>query len=188
MKRSVFIAGTLLATTLPLAAGEVALTAGPGSTLTTEKCLLCHDGEHIARSRLTRAEWDDSLAIMVRRGMPRLTPDERDVVLNYLVGYYGPEPAPAAGPDTLAGAGDDPLRTLLAAGACLGCHQVDGPAVGPSFRDVARRYAGRSDATAVIALQIREGGTGRWGDVPMPGNTTLPDDDVRAIVAWVLEQ
>jgi sulfite dehydrogenase len=178
----------VLAAAVPVAAQEVALTSGPGSTLTTEKCLLCHDGEHIARVRLTRAEWEDSLAIMVRRGMPPLLPDERRVLLDYLVGYYGPEAAPAAGPDTLAGGGDDPVRPLLTAGACLGCHQVDQPGVGPSFREVARRYAGTADAPAMIATQIRRGGTGRWGDVPMPGNTTLADDDVRAIAAWVLQQ
>lgn len=56
MKRSAIIAAASFVT-LPAGAGEVVLTSGPGSTLTTEKCLLCHDGEHIARLRLTRAEW-----------------------------------------------------------------------------------------------------------------------------------
>jgi len=178
----------LLATVLPVAAQEVALTPGPGSTLTTEKCLLCHDGEHIARAKLTRAEWEDSLASMLRRGMPRLAPDEGRVILDYLVSYYGPDAAPPAGPDTLAGGNGDPVQALLAAGACLGCHQVDQPGVGPPFRAIARRYAGQADAPATIALQIRQGGTGRWGDVPMPGNTILGDDDVLAIAAWVLQQ
>jgi sulfite dehydrogenase len=172
---------------LPAGAAEVALTSGPGSTLTTEKCLLCHDGEHIARSRLTRAEWEDNVSIMVRRGMPPIDPAERAVIIDYLVAYYGPAPAPAAGPDTLAAGGADPVANLLTAGACLGCHQPDQAAVGPSFRDVAARYAGKADAVAAVAAQIRNGGSGRWGDVPMPANATLSDADVRTLAEWVLK-
>jgi sulfite dehydrogenase len=171
---------------LPAGAAEVALTSGPGSTLATEKCLLCHDGGHIARSRLTRAEWEDNVSIMVKRGMPPIDPAERAVIIDYLVAYYGPDPAPAAGPDTLAAGDGDPVRGLLTAGACLGCHQPDQPAVGPSFRDVAARYAGKPDAVAAVAERIRNGGSGRWGEVPMPANATLGDDDVRTLAEWVL--
>jgi sulfite dehydrogenase len=185
LTRSLTIAVALLAG-LPAGAGEVALTSGPGSTLTTEKCLLCHDGDHIARSRLSRAEWEDNVSIMVRRGMPPIDPAERAVVIDYLVAYYGPGPAPAAGPDTLAAGGGDPVAGLLTAGACLGCHQPGQAAVGPSFRDIAARYAGKPDAIAAVAAQIRNGGSGRWGDVPMPGNTMLSDADVRTLAEWVL--
>jgi sulfite dehydrogenase len=185
LKPSAFIAATWLVA-LSATANEVALTSGPGSTLTTEKCLPCHDGDHIARSRLTRAEWEDNVSIMLKRGMPPLDPAERAVVIDYLVAYYGPDPAPAAGADTLAAGDADPVRGLLTAGACLGCHQPDQPAVGPSFRDIAARYAGQTDAVAVVAAQIRNGGSGRWGDVPMPANATLTDAEVMTIAAWVL--
>lgn len=123
---------------------------------------------------------------MVRRGIPPIDPAERAVIIDYLAAYYGPGPAPAAGPDTLAASDADRVRGLLTAGACLGCHQPDQPAVGPSFRDVAARYAGQPDAVAAVAARIRNGGSGRWGDVPMPGNTTLSDADVRTLAEWVL--
>ena len=171
---------------MPAAAGEVALTSGPGSTLTTEKCLLCHDGDHIARSRLTRAEWDDNVSIMLKRGMPPVAPAERAVIIDYLVAYYGPGPAPAAGRDTQAAGDTGPVASLLASGACLACHQPGEAAVGPPFRDIAARYAGQRDAITAVAARIRNGGSGRWGDVPMPANSTLGDADVRTLAEWVL--
>ena len=33
---------------------------------------------------------------------------------------------------------------------------------------------------------LKKGGTGVWGQVPMPPNPAVPDADVRALVKWVL--
>lgn len=181
---AVIVAAWLVA--LPAGAGEVALTSGPGSTLTTERCLPCHDGEHITRSRLARPEWEDNVRIMVKRGMPPLDAAEQAVIVDYLVTYYGTAPAPAAGPDTVSGDAAGAVAELLAAGACLACHQLDRPATGPSFKAVAARYAGQPDAAATVAIRIRNGGSGRWGNVPMPANATLTDGEVRQLAGWVV--
>ena len=42
-------------------------------------------------------------------------------------------------------------EALAKAKGCLACHQTDRKAVGPTYRDVARRYAGQGDALAKVA-------------------------------------
>ena len=47
---------------------------------------------------MTRAQWDDSISLMIRRhNMPALDDKERGVVLNYLEAAYPPR-APAGRP------------------------------------------------------------------------------------------
>ena len=59
--------------------------------------------------------------------------------------------------------------------------------IGPAFREVAARYAGRADAVDYLAGRIRSGGQGSWGSIPMPGQAELKDADARAIAAWLAE-
>jgi cytochrome c len=71
--------------------------------------------------------------------------------------------------------------------ACVACHVVKGPkTVGPSFADVAKKYAGQKAAEAKLVEKVRKGGTGVWGQVPMPPNPSVSDADLRALVKWVL--
>lgn len=71
--------------------------------------------------------------------------------------------------------------------ACVACHVVKGAkTVGPSYADVAKKYAGQKDAEAKLADKVKKGGTGVWGQIPMPANPNVPDADVRALVKWIL--
>ncbi|MDG4549925.1 MAG: c-type cytochrome [Candidatus Contendobacter sp.] len=69
---------------------------------------------------------------------------------------------------------------------CLACHQTDKKLVGPSYQEVAAKYKGQADASALLAKKIKEGGVGVWGQIPMPPNPTVPDADLNALVAWIL--
>lgn len=70
---------------------------------------------------------------------------------------------------------------------CAACHAVKGPkTVGPTYADVAKKYAGQKDAEAKLVEKVKKGGTGVWGQVPMPPNPTVPEADLRALVQWVL--
>lgn len=69
---------------------------------------------------------------------------------------------------------------------CLACHGVDQKLVGPSFRDVAKKYDGRADAVAYLIAKIKAGGSGVWGAVPMPAQA-LGEADARAIAQWLIE-
>ena len=178
----------------PLRAQEDAprtLTPGKGSNLTTARCATCHDARHITRARLSRGQWEDNVQNMKERGAP-LAPHEIPIIVDYLATYYNslsdaPPPDPAAASFGLEG-GPDPVQQLLAAHACTACHTLDKRVVGPSFREVAAKYAGDGGAAAGLARKIREGGAGTWGNVPMPPHPQLSDADLSQMVAWILQQ
>jgi cytochrome c len=70
--------------------------------------------------------------------------------------------------------------------ACTACHAVDKKMVGPSYQDVAKKYASQKDAAAMLAKSIKAGGSGKWGPVPMPAQPALSDADALALANWVL--
>ena len=70
--------------------------------------------------------------------------------------------------------------------SCLACHAVDKKLVGPAYADVAKKYAGQADAEATVMKNIKAGGSGKWGPIPMPPQTQLSDADAKALAAWVL--
>lgn len=67
---------------------------------------------------------------------------------------------------------------------CVACHDVDNKIVGPSFRDVAKKYGARADAAGYLAGKIRSGGSGQWGDIPMPPQA-LSEADAQTIAQWL---
>lgn len=69
---------------------------------------------------------------------------------------------------------------------CLGCHAVAAPVLGPSFQAVAAKYHGNAGAPAALAAKIRAGGSGAWGEIPMPPQAGPTDDEMKAMVAWIL--
>ncbi len=70
--------------------------------------------------------------------------------------------------------------------ACMGCHAVATKDLGPSYQEVAKKYAGQKDAEANLAKSIKAGGAGKWGQVPMPAQAQLSDADARRLAAWIL--
>ena len=190
MKREFLIAVAAAAIAAPVHSQKPdKLIEGPGSTLTETKCKICHELQHIRRAPLSRGEWADNLKNMKERGTP-MTDAEMAVILDYLAVYYNREkPAPAPSADTLAGGGtDDPIQKLLGANACTACHAVDKRVIGPSFKEVAAKYASDAGAAARLAAKIRAGGQGSWGNVPMPPNPGLSEKDLRALTDWVLSR
>ena len=77
---------------------------------------------------------------------------------------------------------------LATAKNCMACHAVDKKLVGPSYKDVAAKYAGPKDAADKLATKIIKGGSGVWGPVPMPANTQVNEAEAKKLAAWVLTQ
>ena len=69
---------------------------------------------------------------------------------------------------------------------CMACHAMDKKLVGPSYQEVAAKYKGQKDAEAKLADKVKKGGTGAWGQIPMPPNAAVPDADIKTLVKWVL--
>lgn len=70
--------------------------------------------------------------------------------------------------------------------ACVACHAADKKLVGPSYAEVAKKYAGDKEAVAKLAASIRAGGSGKWGAVPMPAQPNLSEADAKTLAAWVM--
>jgi cytochrome c len=69
---------------------------------------------------------------------------------------------------------------------CMACHAIDKKVVGPSYKDVAAKYAGQKDAADKLATKIMKGGSGVWGPVPMPANTQVNAAEAKKLATWVL--
>jgi S-disulfanyl-L-cysteine oxidoreductase SoxD len=101
------------------------------------------------------------------------------------------KPAAAA---TLAQAGAAPAAASGGAAAialtqkytCVACHGMDSKILGPSFRDIAKKYAGGTDALGYLAGKIKAGGTGVWGSIPMPAQA-LSAADAKIIAEWLAD-
>ena len=93
--------------------------------------------------------------------------------------------AAASAPTSASASAPAPLA-LLEQHACSTCHGVDSPRVGPSFKDIASKYASRDDAVGYLVGKIRSGGSGVWGAVPMPSQA-IADTDARAIAQWITD-
>ena len=70
---------------------------------------------------------------------------------------------------------------------CMACHAIDKKVVGPGYKDIAAKYAGQKDAVARLAEKVIKGGSGAWGQIPMPANAVTPDE-AKTQVTWVLSQ
>ena len=90
------------------------------------------------------------------------------------------KPAPAAG-GTPAGLLD------IVRSNCLGCHEFNAKAMGPSFTAMAERYTQNPTMTDALSGHIRNGCTGIWGPDSMPPHPELTDDQAHAIALWILK-
>ena len=77
-------------------------------------------------------------------------------------------------------------QALAAAKNCMTCQAVDKKLVGPSYKEVATKYASDKSAVDKLAVKIVKGGSGVWGPVPMPANAQVSDAEAKKLAAWVL--
>ncbi|HZL95002.1 MAG TPA: hypothetical protein VFB99_15210, partial [Vicinamibacterales bacterium] len=69
-----------------------AQTSATGSTAPAafkNACVACHDEDVVRQQRLTRAQWDGEITKMIGWGA-RVRDEDRNVLLDYLFGNYGP--------------------------------------------------------------------------------------------------
>jgi len=77
-------------------------------------------------------------------------------------------------------------ETLAKSKNCMACHAVDKKLVGPSYKDVAKKYGGDAKAVDALAAKIVKGGSGVWGAIPMPANPQVNAADAQKLAAWVM--
>ena len=69
---------------------------------------------------------------------------------------------------------------------CMACHAVNQKVIGPSYKEVATKYAGQADAAAKLVPKVMKGGSGVWGAVPMPANPQVNEAEAKQLVQWIL--
>ena len=77
-------------------------------------------------------------------------------------------------------------EALFNKSGCTVCHAVDKKVVGPSLKEISAKYKGDKTAEAKLADKVKKGGSGVWGQVPMPPNAAVKDEDIKTIVQWIL--
>ena len=78
-------------------------------------------------------------------------------------------------------AADPDAAAIVVKYNCQACHAVDKKILGPSYKEVAAKYAGDSGAAVKLEQKIKNGGSGAWGAIPMPPNN-VPAADLKALV------
>jgi cytochrome c len=70
---------------------------------------------------------------------------------------------------------------------CFACHRIDRNHLGPAFKTIAAKYAEDKGVDVKLAKKIREGGVGVWGQVPMPAQAQVTDEEALTLARWILE-
>jgi len=78
-------------------------------------------------------------------------------------------------------------ETLAKKYNCLACHQIDKKGVGPAYKEIAKKYKGQAGIEVKLAEKVKKGGSGVWGQIPMPPNAAAPDSDIKKLVEWILK-
>ena len=77
--------------------------------------------------------------------------------------------------------------SLVAGSDCFTCHKVEDRIVGPTYREVADKYAGASqEEIANLAQKIIKGGSGVWGEQIMTPHPQISQEDAEAMVKYIL--
>jgi S-disulfanyl-L-cysteine oxidoreductase SoxD len=92
-----------------------------------------------------------------------------------------PDIATKAAPKTLKSA--DVMATLNKY-ACTACHGMDNKIVGPSFKEIAAKQAGKTDAAAYLAGKIKGGSSGVYGSIPMPPQS-VGEAELSSVATWL---
>ncbi|MDB4789491.1 PQQ-dependent sugar dehydrogenase [Verrucomicrobiales bacterium] len=78
--------------------------------------------------------------------------------------------------------------SLIQKSDCLNCHAINRRVVGPSFAEIALRYADEEDQEAAVhktANRIINGSSKVWGEIPMLPHIDLSRQQAASIVRWI---
>ncbi len=165
-----------------------------GTSAYNQNCARCHGLEAISggiapdlRKLDIDKETDQYFLQSVLRGKVRngavymppfegILPQEAIWAIRSYLDTRHEEPAPVT----------NPMEALAKKSTCLSCHAIDARSVGPAYREVAKKYAKDKNAENRLVAKLKKGGSGNWGKVPMPPMDSVPEDELRQLVKWIL--
>lgn len=78
------------------------------------------------------------------------------------------------------------VMELMSKSDCNTCHNKELKTIGPSYKDIARKYSGIASAAATLSEKVISGGAGNWGEVPMTPHADLPKETAKQMVDYIL--
>lgn len=75
---------------------------------------------------------------------------------------------------------------LISKSDCFACHKVQDKVLGPSYKDIANKYAKNNANIDYLVNKVKVGGSGVWGAIPMSPHPNLSDEDARDMILYVL--
>jgi len=123
-----------------------------------------------------------SVSVTDKDDTSKMDPNNLFVSVDYVVGVDKSN-APTAAQLESSSVGGKALTQSL---DCKSCHKEAEKSIGPSFMQVAAKYAKDPNASTYLAQKIIKGGAGVWGETAMSAHPNLPESDVQQIVQWVL--
>jgi cytochrome c len=107
------------------------------------------------------------------------TPETKTLVIR--ARYIPPTGHDAGGPML-----DAALTPIVTSRGCFACHQVGTKSVGPAYLDVAMKYRDDPNAVATLLAKIKAGGAGVWGEVMMPPQVAVSEEEGTRIIHGIL--
>ena len=75
---------------------------------------------------------------------------------------------------------------LIAKSDCVACHKIDKKLIGPSYLDIANKYADNEKYITYLSNKIIKGGSGVWGTIPMAAHASMKKDEAKTIAKYIL--
>jgi cytochrome c len=164
--------------------------SAPGADLANAQCLTCHSADYASMQPPMPAKfWKGAVDKMIAKYGAPIPTNQVDQIVDYLAVNYGTEKTNA-----IASAQTAKTETALDAKAlaikngCFNCHQTGMKIIGPAYKDVAAKYKADPEALMKVSHQITDGGSGKWGPIPMPPFKQLSEPEVKTLAEWVLSQ
>ena len=125
-------------------------------------------------------DWGSEIAYKVSVG--ESDGDQVDTKLVTVQGEFRNRRFPADGEKEVL----DPGLAMMRASTCFACHMADTPSAGPPYKAVALKYKDDPAAGERLAQKVLSGGTGVWGQLPMPPHPQHTPEQIRRMIGWVL--
>jgi cytochrome c len=79
-----------------------------------------------------------------------------------------------------------PGNLLIAESDCKSCHLLTTKSAGPSYQEIAKRYAKETRAVEMLSDKVLNGGSGNWGNIPMAAHPQVTKADASTMVEYIL--
>jgi cytochrome c len=77
-------------------------------------------------------------------------------------------------------------KLLITKSDCMGCHSIENKMVGPAYATIAQTYPMTDANVTSLSQKIINGGSGKWGQVPMTPHPAITSPDAKKIVKYIL--